>query len=113
MKKYIKSNDEYTISKDNFSSLVKHAVDEFTRYVESIVHEYNPKYAVKFDIWSTELVFESDDSDQYKVTLKDQDGKYFDLYIELMMIDDRWMLVSDVYDYADDYYEQARMYLDK
>lgn len=113
MKKYIKANDEITISNSEFNPLVSKAVEEFTRYVKDVASEYNSKYEIKFDIWDTAVVFDDGDSVQYKIELKDQDGEYFDLYIDLILVDDEWMLASDMYDRTDDYYEQAHMYLDE
>lgn len=115
MKKYIKANDEITISKSELNSLVRKAVEEFTECVEDVASEYNYKHEIKFAISDTALVFDDDDSAQYKITLEDQDGEYVDLYVDLIFDEDgeEWMLASDMYDRTDDYYEQAYMYLDE
>lgn len=113
MKRYIKATDEITISNSELNSLIIEAIEEFTSYVKDVASDYNFKYEIKFDVQYTELEFDDEDSVQYKVVLKDNHDKYFDLYVDLILVDGEWMLASDMYDRTDDYYEQAHMYLDK
>jgi hypothetical protein len=116
LKRYVRASGEITLSNSELNSLISEAIEEFTSYVKDVASDYNFKYEIKFDVQYTELEFDDEDSVQYKVVLKDNHDnhdKYFDLYVDLILVDGEWMLASDMYDHTDDYYEQAHMYLDK